>query len=70
MAEMAEVPVLMTAKEVSELTGISISRLHAMAVQREHGLPSEGPPHLRLGSRRRRWDQADVIEFIQRSRVR
>ncbi|MGC5255387.1 helix-turn-helix transcriptional regulator [Gordonia sp. DT218] len=62
-------PVLLTAREVSDLTRISVSTLHDYAVRREHGLPADGPPHLRLGPRRRRWDREDVLTWIRASRV-
>jgi len=63
------VPDLMTAAEVCTITGLAISTLHEYAVRREAGLPPQGPPHVRLGPRRRRWLRADVIDWLLSSRI-
>ena len=52
------------------MTGVAVSTLHEWAVKREHGLPSDGPQHMRLGPRRRRWDRADVMTWLEQSKVR
>lgn len=62
-------PRLLFACEVSALTGIPVSTLHAYAQQRELGMPPEGPPHLKLGPRRRRWLRRDVLAWIESCRV-
>lgn len=63
--------VLLTAKEVSEVCGgIGVSTLHKWAAQREAGLPAEGPPHLRLSARHRRWALSDVMAWIAQSTVK
>lgn len=55
---------LLTASEVSQLTSIPVSSLHVYAQRRELGLPAEGPPHVRLGPRRRRWLRSSVIRWL------
>jgi predicted DNA-binding transcriptional regulator AlpA len=62
-------PELLTAAAVSALTGIPVSTLHDYAQRRESGLPPAGPPHLRLGPRRRRWLREDVVAWIESCRV-
>ncbi len=62
-------PVLLTARDVSPLAGIAPSTLHQYALQAEAGLPQLGPPHLRLGPRRRRWLKRDVLAWLETSRV-
>lgn len=65
----SSVPDLMTAAEVCAVTGLAISTLHEYAVRREAGLPPQGPPHVRLGPRRRRWIRSDVINWLLASRI-
>ena len=65
----SHIPDLMTAAEVCAITGLAISTLHDYAVRREAGLPPQGPPHVRLGPRRRRWMRSDVIDWLQASRI-
>ena len=60
---------LLTATQVSRLTGIAVSSLHEAAVRAELGMPVSAPPHLRLGPRRRRWLAADVQQWILECRV-
>ncbi len=62
-------PKLLSAREVSALTGIPVSTLHAYAQQRELGMQPDGPPHLKLGPRRRRWLHGDVLAWIESCRV-
>lgn len=60
---------LLTAREVSDLTGIAPSTLHEWAVKREANLPVNAPAHVRLGERRRRWARADVEAWLESNRV-
>jgi predicted DNA-binding transcriptional regulator AlpA len=60
---------LLTARQVSELTTLAVSTLHDYAARREAGLPSQGPPHVRLSPRCRRWARGDVLAWIEACRV-
>jgi predicted DNA-binding transcriptional regulator AlpA len=60
---------LLTAPEVSTLCGLPVSTLHEYATRRELGLSKQGPPHVRLGARRRRWLRSDVRQWILSNRV-
>jgi predicted DNA-binding transcriptional regulator AlpA len=62
-------PELLTASEVSALTSIPVSSLHVYAQRRELGMPAEGPPHLRLGPRRRRWLRSSVVAWLRECEV-
>ena len=62
-------PTLLSASEVSALSGVPVSTLHVYAQRRELGMPSDGPPHVKLGPRRRRWLRTDVLAWIQSCRV-
>ena len=66
---MTDEVILLTAQQVSALTGVPVSTLHEWAVRREANLPTDGPPHLRLGERRRRWDRADVMRWLTDSKI-
>jgi predicted DNA-binding transcriptional regulator AlpA len=59
---------VLTALEVSQMTGIPVSTLHDWAAKRERGLPTPGPRHCRLSSRHRRWMRADVVDWLAASR--
>jgi predicted DNA-binding transcriptional regulator AlpA len=59
---------VLTAGEVSQMTGIPVSTLHDWAAKRERGAESPGPRHCRLSSRHRRWMRADVAEWLAASR--
>jgi predicted DNA-binding transcriptional regulator AlpA len=59
---------VLTAGEVSRMTGIPVSTLHDWAAKRERGVESPGPRHCRLSSRHRRWMRADVAEWLVASR--
>ena len=59
---------VLTAGEVSRMTGIPVSTLHDWAAKRERGVESPGPRHCRLSSRHRRWMRADVVEWLKASR--
>jgi predicted DNA-binding transcriptional regulator AlpA len=59
---------VLTAGEVSRMTGIPVSTLHDWAAKRERGVESPGPRHCRLSSRHRRWMRADVAEWLAASR--
>src|SRR5699024_4331656 len=61
-------PELLSAWEVSALTGVPVSTLHAYAQRRELGMPPDGPPHVKLGPRRRRWLRTDVLAWIDSCR--
>ena len=62
---------LLTAQEVSHIASIPVSTLHDLAVRREAypSLPNDGPVHVRLGPRRRRWLLSDVSDFLNSRRV-
>lgn len=62
-------PHLLTAREAGALCGIAPSTLHEYAVRLEAGGPQQGPPHVALGPRRRRWVRADVIAWLEAHRV-
>jgi len=64
-----ESPELLTASQAGELCGIAASTLHEYAVRLEAGLPQQGPPHVALGPRRRRWVRADVLSWLEARRV-
>jgi hypothetical protein len=49
---------VLTAGEVSRMTGIPVSTLHDWAAKRERGIESPGPHHCKLSSRHRRWMRA------------
>lgn len=59
---------VLTAGEVSRMTGIPVSTLHDWAAKRERGIESPGPHHCKLSSRHRRWMRADVVEWLAASR--
>jgi predicted DNA-binding transcriptional regulator AlpA len=59
---------VLTAGEVSRMTGIPVSTLHDWAAKRERGVESPGPRHCRLSSRHRRWMRADVADWLAASR--
>ncbi|MBA4023878.1 MAG: helix-turn-helix domain-containing protein [Gordonia sp.] len=60
---------MLTANEVRDLTGIPVSTLHDWAAKRERGIDAPGPRHLRLSDRHRRWTRADVLEWLESTRV-
>lgn len=60
---------LLTAAQVSGMTGIPVSTLHEYAMRVEAGLDAQGPVHVRLGPRRRRWLRRDVTGWIEERRV-
>lgn len=60
---------LLTASQVSHMTGVPVSTLHEYAVRVEAGLEAQGPVHVRLGPRRRRWLRRDVTVWIEGHRV-
>lgn len=60
---------LLTASQVSHMTGVPVSTLHEYAVRVETGLQAQGPIHVRLGPRRRRWIRRDVTAWINENRV-
>ena len=62
-----EFPELLTAKDVSRITGVPVSTLHLWAVQRESGQPV-GPVCYKLG-RNRRWSRTDVLDWLAQNRV-
>lgn len=62
-------PELLSASQVSALTGVPVSTLHAYAQRREVGMSPDGPPHVKLGPRRRRWLRTDVLAWINSCRV-
>jgi len=59
---------VLTAGEVSRMTGIPVSTLHDWAAKRERGVEWPGPRHCKLSSRHRRWMRADVVEWLAASR--
>lgn len=59
---------VLTASEVSRITGVPVSTLHDWASKRERGMASPGPRHCRLSSRHRRWIRTDVMEWLAASR--
>lgn len=59
---------VLTASEVSRMTGIPVSTLHDWAAKRERGIQSPGPHHCKLSSRHRRWMRSDVVEWLAASR--
>jgi predicted DNA-binding transcriptional regulator AlpA len=59
---------VLTAGEVSRMTGVPVSTLHDWAAKRERGAVSPGPRHCRLSSRHRRWMRTDVVEWLAASR--
>lgn len=69
MGVYADAPELLTAREAAELCGIAPSTLHEYAVRLETGGPQQGPPHVALGPRRRRWVRSDVISWLGTRRV-
>ena len=64
-----DAPELLTARQASDLCGIPASSLHDYACRLEAGLPQQGPPHVALGPRRRRWVRADVLAWVEARRV-
>lgn len=60
---------MLTASQVSHMTGVPVSTLHEYAVRVEAGLEAQGPVHVRLGPRRRRWIMRDVAAWIDEHRV-
>ncbi|SHU93416.1 Predicted transcriptional regulator [Mycobacteroides abscessus subsp. abscessus] len=60
---------LLTASQVSQMTGVPVSTLHEYAVRVEAGLEAHGPVHVRLGPRRRRWLRRDVSAWVEGHRV-
>lgn len=66
--EDVDVPELLTARQVSDMTRISVATLHDWAVKRENGLRACGPAHHRLGHQRR-WSKADVLAWLASTRV-
>jgi predicted DNA-binding transcriptional regulator AlpA len=59
---------VLTAGEVSRMTGVPVSTLHDWAAKRERGAQSPGPHHCKLSSRHRRWMRADVLEWLAAAR--
>ncbi len=59
---------VLTAGEVSRMTGVPVSTLHDWAAKRERGVGSPGPRHCKLSSRHRRWMRADIVEWLSASR--
>lgn len=60
---------LLTAKDVSAMTGVSENTLHEWSARRDRGLPAPGPVHCRLSPRHRRWRRSDVEEWLASTRV-
>lgn len=60
-----ELPELLSAREVSDITGLPVSTLHDYAVRREAGEPVNAPVHVNLGPRRRRWRLSDVEAWFK-----
>ena len=59
---------VLTAGDVSRMTGVPDSTLHNRAAKRERGVDSPGPHHCKLSSRHRRWMRADGVEWLAASR--
>jgi predicted DNA-binding transcriptional regulator AlpA len=59
---------VLTAGEVSRMTGIPVSTLHDWAAKRERGIESPGPHQCKLPSRHRRWMRTDVVKWLAASR--
>jgi predicted DNA-binding transcriptional regulator AlpA len=59
---------VLTAGEVSRMTGIPVSTLHDWATKRERGIESPGLHHCKLSSRHRHWMRADVVKWLAASR--
>jgi len=55
---------VLTAGEVSRMTGIPVSTLHDRAAKRDRGIESPGPLYCKLSSRHRRWMRADVVNGL------
>lgn len=60
---------LLTAQQASRICSLPVSTLHDYAVRAEAGGPRQGPVHVRLGPRRRRWLRHDVETWIAANRV-
>jgi predicted DNA-binding transcriptional regulator AlpA len=59
---------VLTADDVSHMTGVPDSMLHDWAAKRERAAHSRGPHHCKLSSRHRRWIRADAVEWPAASR--
>ena len=60
---------LVGAREAAEMADVSANLLHKWAREREAGLDSPGPPHVRLGPNTRRWRRSDIRTWIRQSVV-
>lgn len=60
---------LLSARAVSEMTGVSIGTLHEWAARRNAGLPAPGPVFVQLSPKHRRWRLSDVQKWIRESEV-
>lgn len=60
---------LLTANDVSHLIGVSPSLLNEWALAADEGGVAQGPPHLRISSKRRRWRAGDVAAWLDSRRV-
>lgn len=63
-----EVPELLVADQVSELTTISVPTLQAWAALADKEDVYLGPPHIRLSPRKRVWAKEDVVAWIEEKR--
>jgi predicted DNA-binding transcriptional regulator AlpA len=59
---------VLTADDVSRMTGVPDSTLHDWAAKRGLGADSPSPHHCKLSSRQRRWIRADAVEWLAASR--
>jgi hypothetical protein len=59
---------VLTAGDVSRMTGVPDSTPDDWAAKLERGADSPGPHHCKLSSRHRRWMRADAVEWLAASR--
>jgi predicted DNA-binding transcriptional regulator AlpA len=60
---------MLTAQQVREITGVTVSTLHDWAAKRERGIDAPGPHHRRLSDRHRRWALDDVEAWLASTRA-
>ncbi|WP_440716939.1 helix-turn-helix transcriptional regulator [Jongsikchunia kroppenstedtii] len=56
---------LLTARQASDLCGVSSSTLNRWASARELGMDSIGPVHIQLSERTRVWRRGDVLDWLR-----
>lgn len=68
-AEQNRVALLVDAQEAAAITGIPVSTLHSWAAARDRGAAIEAPRHVRISDRRRLWERAELLAWIDARRV-